>query len=87
MVQKHFTVVNAQGFHMRPATDFANAMAKFGCSVVIKHNGRDVDGKSLMNIIASCIKVGNEIDVVCDGEGENEALAKAAEMIESGFGE
>lgn len=87
MVSKHFTVINAQGFHMRPATDFANAMGKYGCQVTIKHNGRDVDGKSLMNIIAACIKVGSEIDVVCDGEGEAEALAEAAAMIENGFGE
>lgn len=87
MVSKHFTVINAQGFHMRPATDFANAMGKYACSVIIKHNDRDVDAKSLMNIIAACIKVGSEIDVVCDGEGENEALAEAAAMIENGFGE
>ena len=38
-------------------------------------------------IMAGCIKVGSEIDVICDGEGENEALAAAAAMIESGFGE
>ena len=30
MVSKHFTVSNAQGFHMRPATTFANTMAKYG---------------------------------------------------------
>ena len=49
MVSKHFTVSNAQGFHMRPATTFANTMAKYGCKVTIKHNGADVDGKSLMH--------------------------------------
>jgi phosphocarrier protein len=87
MVSKHFTVSNAQGFHMRPATTFANTMAKYGCKVTIKHNGADVDGKSLMHIMAACIKVGNEIDVICDGDGEDEALAEAAAMIESGFGE
>lgn len=87
MVSKHFTVSNAQGFHMRPATAFTQAMGKYGCSVTIMHNGAPVDGKSLLNIIAACIKVGSEIDVVCDGEGENEALAEASAMIESGFGE
>lgn len=87
MVQQHFTVSNAQGFHMRPATTFANTMMKYGCKVTIKHNGADVDGKSLMHIMAACIKVGHEIDVICDGDGENEALAEAAAMIESGFGE
>lgn len=87
MVSRHFTVSNAQGFHMRPATSFTQAMGKYGCKVTIVHNGTSVDGKSLLNIIASCIKVGSEIDVICDGEGENEALKEAAEMIENGFGE
>ena len=87
MVQKHFTVKNAQGFHMRPATNFATAMAQHPCSVMIRFNGKEVDAKSPMLIMAACIKVGSEIDVVCDGEGEKEALAIAAGMIESGFGE
>ncbi|MBQ2110340.1 MAG: HPr family phosphocarrier protein [Clostridia bacterium] len=87
MVQKHFTVKNAQGFHMRPATNFATAMAAHPCSVIIRFNGTEVNAKSPMLIMAACIKVGSEIDVVCDGEGENEALAIAANMIESGFGE
>ena len=87
MVQKHFTIINAQGFHMRPATNFAAAMAKQPCKVTIRANGKEVNAKSPMLIMAACIKVGSEIDVVCDGEGENEALAIAANMIESGFGE
>ena len=87
MVTKHFTVSNAQGFHMRPATNFATAMAAYPCKVVIKFRGLEINAKSPMMIMAGCIKVGSEIDVVCDGEGENEALAAAAEMIESGFGE
>ncbi|MBQ7061092.1 MAG: HPr family phosphocarrier protein [Clostridia bacterium] len=87
MVQKHFTVINAQGFHMRPATNFATAMAAHPCSVIIRFKGKEINAKSPMLIMANCIKVGSEIDVVCDGEGEEEALAAAAAMIESGFGE
>ena len=87
MVSKSLTIVNAQGFHMRPASAFATAMGKYACDVVLKVNGKDVNAKSLMNIIAACIKCGNEVEVVCSGADENEALAEAAAMIESGFGE
>ncbi|MBQ5398510.1 MAG: HPr family phosphocarrier protein [Ruminococcus sp.] len=87
MVSKKLTIVNAQGFHMRPASTFATAMAKYSSDVVLKHNGSDVNAKSLMNIIAACIKCGNEIEVVATGADENEALAEAVQMIESGFGE
>ncbi len=87
MVSKTLTIVNAQGFHMRPASTFANAMAKYASDVTLKVNGKDVNAKSLMNIIAACIKCGNEVEVVCSGADEEAALAEAAAMIESGFGE
>ena len=87
MVSKELKVVNSQGFHMRPATEFVNNMSKYKSDVTIKFNGRDVNAKSLMNVIAACIKFGSEIEVVCDGEDEQEALNEAVQMIESGLGE
>ena len=87
MVSKKLTIVNAQGFHMRPASNFATAMAKYSSNVVLRHNGSDVNAKSLMNIIAACIKCGNEVEVVCTGADEEAALAEAVQLIESGFGE
>lgn len=87
MVSKKVTLVNAQGFHMRPASVFATAMGKYSSDVTIKFNGSDYNAKSLLNIIAACIKCGSEIELVCDGADENEALAEAVQMIESGLGE
>lgn len=87
MVSQKITLTNAQGFHMRPACVFASAMAKCICDVTIKFNGNDVNGKSLMNIIAACIKCGNTIEIVCDGADEKQALKEAAKIIEDGFGE
>ena len=40
-----------------------------------------------MNIIAACIKCGSTIDLICEGEDEDEALKEAVSLIESGFGE
>lgn len=87
MVSQKTTVVNAQGFHMRPAGVFANTMGKFKSDVFINVNGSDVNGKSLMNIIAACIKCGTDIEIKCSGEDEKEALAKAIELVDSGLGE
>ncbi len=87
MVSKKVTLVNAQGFHMRPASVFATAMGKYSSSVTIKFNGNEYNAKSLLNIIAACIKCGSEIEIVCSGDDENEALADAVERIESGLGE
>lgn len=60
---------------------------KFNSNVTIKFNGSDVNGKSLMNIIAAGIKCGSTIEIVCEGDDENAALDSAVALVESGFGE
>lgn len=87
MVSKEFTIKNKMGFHMRPANVFVTEMTKYASSVNIIFNGKTINGKSIMNIMAACIKCGSKITVECDGADENEMLAEATELIESGFGE
>lgn len=87
MVSKRVTLINGQGFHMRPASVFAGEMGKFKSDVRILLKGNEINGKSLMNIIAAGIKCGTEIEIQCEGTDEKDALKKAAELIESGLGE
>lgn len=87
MVSKKLKVTNSQGFHMRPATAFATAMGKYSCDIKIQFNNMEVNAKSVMNLIAACIKFGAEIEILCDGSDEEAALQEAVTMIESGFGE
>lgn len=87
MVSEKITIKNEQGLHMRPAGVFAKAMAKYPCNVKIAVGGKEVNGKSIMNIIGACIKCGTEIEIKCDGDQEEEALKDAIALIESGLGE
>ncbi len=87
MVSKLITLTNPQGFHMRPASVFTTAMGKYSCDVTINFNNNKYNGKSLLNIIAACIKCGSEIEIICDGTDEKEALDEAIQLIESGLGE
>ena len=87
MVSKTFTITNKMGFHMRPANVFVTEMSKYASEINIDFGGKKINGKSIMNIMAGCIKCGSEITVECDGLDENEMIAAAAKLIESGFGE
>lgn len=87
MVKKHLVLSSPNGFHMRPASVFTSAMGKFKSEVKIRFNGIDYNGKSLLNIIAACIKCGSDIEIICSGEDENEALEAAVKLIEDGLGE
>ena len=72
---------------MRPANTFVTEMSKFSSEVDIVFGGKRINGKSIMNIMAGCIKCGSEITVECSGAGEKELHKKAEELITSGFGE
>ena len=80
MVSKTVTIKNEQGLHMRPAGTLAKEMAKFS-------SDKKINAKSVMNIMAACIKGGTEITFECNGEDEQTACDKAVELVESGFGE
>ncbi len=87
MVSEKVTVINKMGFHMRPAGLFVAEMAKFKSAINIVFNGKNIDGKSIMNVMAACMKCGAEIEIQCTGEDEEAMLAKAVEMVKSGLGE
>ena len=82
MVSEKVTVINKQGFHMRPASVFVQAMAKYpGTDINIVFNGKDIDGKSIMNVMAACMKCGSEIEIQCTGPDEQAMLAEAEAPI------
>lgn len=87
MVSANVKVVNPMGMHMRPAQLFIKEVTPFGCDVTIVFNGKEINGKSIMNLMAACIKCGSELEVRCTGDDEQAALDKAVGLIESGLGE
>lgn len=85
MVSKKFIIRHTQGIHMKPSGVLTNAIKAFDCQIDIVCKDKQVDAKSLMMLIAACIKYGDEIEVICDGEEEEEALTRITEVIKSNF--
>ena len=87
MISKTLTVVNPSGLHLRPAGVLSKAAMKFKCDVIIECGDKKIVAKSVLNVMAAGIKSGTEINLICDGEDEEEALKTLSEAIESGLGE
>lgn len=87
MVSKKVVLKNREGLHVRPAGLFSNEMQKFLSDVWVCHKEAVVSGKSIMNLIAAGIQCGDEVEIRCEGQDEEEALAKAVELVEAGLGE
>lgn len=87
MVSKTVKINNAEGLHMRPAGVIAKEMGKFSSDVTIVFDNKRINAKSLINIISACIKKGAEVTFECDGDDEESAMAKVAELESQNFGE
>ena len=87
MISTNIKVTNPTGLHMRPADIFTKAMSKYQSDITITFKDKEVNGKSIVNLMTACIKKDSEITISCEGPDEREMLVEAVALIESGFGE
>ena len=79
---------NQTGLHARPATEVVKIATKYKeCKISLKVNDKVVDAKSPLMIMAAGIKTKAEIEIVCEGEGEEQALSEIVSAFENKFGE
>ena len=87
MVSAKTRIINPMGMHMRPAQLFVKTITPFPCDVTVVANGKEINAKSIMNLMAACIKCGAEIEIQCSGEQEQACLDAAVALVKSGLGE
>lgn len=73
MIRKHYFFNGEDGFHARPATEFAKIAREFKSKTEIIFNGETFDGKSALSIMCGCIENGCEFQLVIDGSDEKDA--------------
>lgn len=85
MVSATAKVIDKMGLHMRPAQNLIKEMTGYKSEITIIYKDTRINAKSIMNIMAACIKYGSEITIECSGEDEQAMLEKAVSLIESGL--
>lgn len=81
MVEKTVTVTKKGGLDVDGARDFVINMTKFVSDSKVIINNNTYNSKSIMNIMAACIKEGSVITLCSDGPDEEAAINKAQEMV------
>ena len=74
-------VIDPVGLHARPATVAVGAANKCACEVAIQYNGRQINMKSIMAVMSLGIPSQAEIKIVCEGEGEEEAVKTVEDTL------
>lgn len=80
-------VKNKIGLHARPAALFVQTATRFLADIYIKKEGREVNAKSIMGVMALGVSQGDEIELIAKGEDEPEAINALIELLQSGLDE
>jgi len=80
-------IKNPTGLHLRPAGNLCKEAMKFKSKITFEYRGNTANAKSVLSVLGACIKSGDEITLICEGEDERKALETLIAYIESGLGE
>ena len=78
MPDLRLTVIDPSGLHARPAARFVQAASRYTSRIVIRHDDREADAKSLIALLGLTIRPSTEITLTADGPDADEALAALA---------
>ena len=87
MLSRKITIKNPSGFHLRPAGVLSQTAMKFKSDIIIEYGEKRIVAKSVLNVMAAGIKSGTEVNLIVEGDDEEEAMKTLVEAIESGLGE
>lgn len=87
MVSQKTTIHNMTGLCLTPAGLFCKTAMQFQCKITFRHKDITANAKSILSVLGACIKRGDEIELLCDGADEEEALKSMIHIIEDGLGE
>lgn len=83
MQEKIIVLKNETGIHARPASLIARLAQKYKSEIFIDKNGNEYNCKSIMSILSTGAKKGDEMKLKVTGEDSQEAIEALANLLES----
>ncbi|MEX0614585.1 MAG: HPr family phosphocarrier protein [Methylophaga sp.] len=87
MTKQTFTIINKLGLHARAAAKFVTTASTFDADILVRRDGREVNGKSIMGVMMLAAAKGTDITVCADGNDADAALKAIGELIDNYFEE
>ena len=87
MVSQKVVIKNPTGLHLRPAGILCKEAMQYKSLITFKVKDTTANAKSVLSVLGACVKCGDEIELVCEGEDEKAALEALVNAIDTGLGE
>ena len=80
-------ITNKRGLHARASAKFVNLASGFEADVVVSHDGAEVAGTDLMELLLLAAGIGDTITIAASGRDAEAAVAKLVGLVRDKFGE
>ncbi len=87
MVSQKVVIKNPTGLHLRPAGVLCKEAMQYKSLITFTYRGNTANAKSVLSVLGACIRSGDEIELICEGQDEEEALKALVTAVENGLGE
>lgn len=81
------TVINPQGFHLKPSGRLCELALTFQSKITYRYDNVTANAKSVLSVLASKVRCGQELEFFVSGVDEEEAIAAILEAVRTGLGE
>lgn len=85
MVSKKIVIKDETGLHLRPAGQLCKMASQYNSHITFKTKNSEANAKSVLSILGACVKKNDEIELICQGEDEAEALEAISNALSNGF--
>ena len=81
------TICNQRGLHARAAARFVKTAGQFDAEVLVRKNGTEVSGRSIMGLMMLAAAPGTVIELTATGRQAEAAVTALTKLIECKFDE
>ncbi|AIM16169.1 HPr family phosphocarrier protein [Neobacillus sp.] len=82
MLAKQVEVKLKTGLQARPAALFVQEANRFSADVFLEKDGKKVNAKSIMGLMSLALGSGVVINIIADGEDEDQAIQALTDFVE-----
>ena len=86
MVTQKVVIAETSGLHLRPAGQLCEISLKYQSKIQIKKGTSIANAKSVLGILAARVQQGDEIEIICEGADEVEALEAIVNIFQGDLG-
>ena len=87
MIRRQLFIINKLGLHARATARLVATASVYQSKIRVAGKGREVDAKNIMQVMMLAASQGTEVELIADGEDEQEAIIALTELINDYFGE